>query len=61
MTHVIYLVIMLLQGHPQQMSTERSMEDCMAVINRHASAETGTNRHFWYCQPAIANISLGPR
>lgn len=62
MTHVVYLAMMLLQtGQPQQMSAERSMEACTAIINQQASAETGGNRHFWYCQPAVANITLGPR
>jgi hypothetical protein len=62
MTHVVYLAMMLLHtGQPQQMSAERSMEACTAVINQQASVETGKNRRFWYCQPAIANITLGPQ
>jgi len=25
-----------------------------------AAQESGRNRHFWYCQPAVSNASLGP-
>lgn len=70
MSHVVYLVMMIALGTgmprqalgvPRQMATEASMEKCMADITQHASAETGDHRNYWYCQPAVANRTLGPR
>jgi hypothetical protein len=63
MTHVVFLVMVILFGTdtPKQMSTERSMDVCMASINRNAAMESGNHRNLWYCQPAVANITLGPR
>lgn len=70
MSHVVYLVMMIALGTgmprqalgvPRQMATEASMEQCMADVTQHASAETGDHRNYWYCQPAVANRTLGPR
>jgi hypothetical protein len=62
MTHIVYLVMMIAFGTdvPRQMATEPSMESCMAFITQKASIETGDRRSFWYCQPAVANSTLGP-
>ena len=60
-THVVYLNMMMMpNGVPRQMEADRSMEDCMATITKQAARETGDNRHTWYCQPAVANTTLGP-
>lgn len=63
MTHVVYLIMMVALGTdvPRQMATEGSMAACVAWITQRASAETGDHRNFWYCQPAVANITLGPQ
>jgi hypothetical protein len=62
-THVVYLVMTIAFGAdtPKQMASESSMDQCLAVIRLRAAAETGNQRGFWYCQPAVANITLGPR
>jgi hypothetical protein len=62
MTHVVYLVMMMTaSGAPQQMAEEPTMKACMADIVRSATEERGDNRTNWYCQPAVSNITLGPR
>jgi hypothetical protein len=63
MTHVVYLTMMIAFGTavPKQMGTEVSMEKCTEVITQIASTEIGNHRNFWYCQPAVANMTLGPR
>jgi hypothetical protein len=54
MTHVVYLVFKLLaSGVPELEGTERSQEDCNAVVQLMASAQHGKNATSWYCQPAV--------
>ena len=61
MIHTVYLVMMLTNGVPQQMSAESTPATCQSIIEQFAGKETGERRHFWYCQPVVAPGSLGPK
>ena len=59
MTHIVYIVMMLTaNGTPQAMGTEATLEMCNTIVAQSASADF--HRTFWYCQPAVANVTLGP-
>jgi hypothetical protein len=64
MTHIIYLVMMMsAHGVPQQMAAEATLEKCQADIQQSATVGLGFIKPggVWYCQPAVAPVSQGPR